>query len=426
MRFYCLILVMLFLINARVCAQYQEYARQIVHVLASDSLHGRGYVNDGDKKAADYIRKEFINVGLEPINGTYYQPFNIPINTFPDSIFLSIDGKKLNVGEDFHVLPGSPGLNGEFDIIFVKNNEIFDLEILRQKLIQSKGKVLVLDEYPDSLLDTSKQNRLNQIVQFLTRHPNNEAAATILLTSKKINWYGSQVEDANTSLYLDKASFDTSSQRLQIHLNNEFINNYQTQNIFGFLEGSKSDSVIIVMAHYDHFGRMGQALFPGANDNASGVAMMLSLAKYYSENRPTNSMLFVAFGAEELGLIGSKYFVDHPPIRLEKTKFILNFDLAGTGDDGIQVVNGSVYRSEFDRLVRLNEEYDLLPEVRIRGAACNSDHCNFDNSKISGFYIYTLGGIRAYHDIYDRAETLPLTEFEDYHTLITLFIDSMQ
>jgi Zn-dependent M28 family amino/carboxypeptidase len=131
----------------------------------------------------------------------------------------------------------------------------------------------------------------------------------------------------------------------------------------------------------------------------------------------------LAFGGEEIGLLGSKYFIEHPTFDLEKIKFYLNFDLAGTGDEGIQVVNGSVFRSQFNRMRELNAADDLLPDVKIRGAACNSDHCVFHEKNIPGFYIYTLGGIRAYHDIYDRAETLPFTEFEDYFELVVKFIE---
>jgi len=423
MRILSVLFCAILLFQALVYAQVKDYAMEVVSILASDSLAGRGFVDDGDKKAAGFIRKEFQRFGLEPIQGFYHQPFNIPINTYPDSIFLSIDGTPLEVGSDFHVSPGSPSLSGTFEVVFIEQDEIFDLEILQQKLSASRGNILVLDEYPDSLLDTQKQNRLNQIEQFLTKHPNNPAAATILLTSRKLTWFGSQIVDANPSLRVKKELLPRDAKSITLELNNEFINSYRTQNVFGMIEGTESDSTIVMMAHYDHFGKMGQAIFPGANDNASGVAMLLNLAKYYSENPPSYSMVFIAFGAEELGLIGSKYFVDNPVIDLQNIKFMLNFDLAGTGDEGIQVVNGSVYRDRFDRLVELNQEFNLLPNVRIRGAACNSDHCNFNRKEVPGFYIYTLGGIRAYHDIYDRSETLPLTEFEDYFRLMTLFID---
>ena len=78
------------------------------------------------------------------------------------------------------------------------------------------------------------------------------------------------------------------------------------------------------MAHYDHFGMMGQAIFPGANDNASGVAMLLSLAKHFKTITPKYSMLCIAFGAEELGLLGSSYFTEHPIVD-EHYKIFIEF-----------------------------------------------------------------------------------------------------
>lgn len=422
------ILILFFLFGSvpkKTNAQYIDYAKEVIHILASDTLHGRGYVNNGDGKAARFIKNEFKKLGVTAINEFYFQEFDLSINTFPDSIFLSIDDENFLVGGDFHVHPGSPSINGKFEYIFINKDEIFDPQLLSSKISKSKGKILVLEEYPDSLLDETKRKQLQQLEQFLTLHPKNPAVASIILTSKKLTWYASTFQSAIPSIYLKKEYFDPSSKLITLNISNRYIQQYKTQNVLGFLEGKHTDSLIVVMAHYDHFGMMGQAIFPGANDNASGVAMLLSLAKYYSINKPEFSIIFAAFGAEEAGLIGSKYFVDHSPIDLSAIKFVLNFDLAGTGDEGIQVVNGSVYNYQFNRLRELNQKYNLLPEVKIRGAACNSDHCNFDRIGIPGFYMYTLGGIRAYHDIYDRAETLPLTEFNDYFRLITLFLDSM-
>ncbi|MEN8203855.1 MAG: M20/M25/M40 family metallo-hydrolase, partial [Bacteroidota bacterium] len=165
--------------------------------------------------------------------------------------------------------------------------------------------------------------------------------------------------------------------------------------------------------------------FPGANDNASGIAMILNLAKHFSENPPAYSMVFMALGAEEIGLLGAKAFTEDPTFDLDRIKFLVNFDLAGTGDEGIKVVNATVHQREFDLLSVLNTEKDLLPAVSSRGPACNSDHCMFHQKGVPSFYIYTLGGIQAYHDIYDRYETLPLTEFVDYCTLMISFFDHL-
>jgi Zn-dependent M28 family amino/carboxypeptidase len=214
---------------------------------------------------------------------------------------------------------------------------------------------------------------------------------------------------------------------LEISLDNKFIEKYETQNIVGYLQGSvKPDSFIVVTAHYDHLGKMGKEIyFPGANDNASGMAMILDLASYYAKNPPKYSIVFIALSAEEVGILGAREFTEHPLIKLEKIKFLVNFDIAGTGDEGIRVVNGSVYKDKFDLLTGINTEQKLLPKVDIRGAACNSDHCLFYQKGVPCFYIYTQGGIKAYHDVYDKYETLPFTEFAHYRTLMIKFFDAL-
>jgi Zn-dependent M28 family amino/carboxypeptidase len=110
---------------------------------------------------------------------------------------------------------------------------------------------------------------------------------------------------------------------------------------------------------------------------------------------------------------------------LDKVKFMLNLDILGTGDEGITVVNGKVYQGDFDRLVALNEEHGYLKQVKIRGKAANSDHYFFTEEGVPAFFIYTMGGISAYHDVFDRAETLPLTEYEDLFRLLTEFVEGL-
>lgn len=133
----------------------------------------------------------------------------------------------------------------------------------------------------------------------------------------------------------------------------------------------------------------------------------------------------MAFGGEELGLKGSFHFVQNPLFPISNIKFLVNMDISGTGDDGIQVVNGSVYKEEFNQLVRINQNNNYLPQIKIRGAACNSDHCPFYKNGVPSFFIYTLGGIQAYHDVFDKAETLPLTAYDNYFKLLTGFVNEL-
>ncbi len=226
-----------------------------------------------------------------------------------------------------------------------------------------------------------------------------------------------------TILLIKNSSVDSlNTTRTKLNIQNKYLTNYYSQNVIGLIEGERTDSVIMVTAHYDHLGRMGsKTFFPGANDNASGVAMLLNIARHFSfSEKPPFSMVFIAFGGEEAGLLGSQYYRDRPLYPLERVKFLLNLDIVGTGDEGITVVNGKVYQKQFELLSNLNK--GLIPEIKPRGAACNSDHCPFDQVGVPNFFIYTRGGIQAYHDIYDKGNTLPLTKFEELFALIVNFL----
>jgi hypothetical protein len=424
---YFLLSFLLFLSTGKILAQSLDYAREAVNILASDSLKGRGYVENGDKLAADFIRNEFEKFGLKSFNNSYYQEFETSVNTFPNPQSVVVNGKELEAGKDYLLDPGSPSIKGTFDVITVTADEILDNAKFVNKLRVSSGQLIAVRPFDKSNFSKEQNEQLNGVINFLKYHPQNPSKGTIILTNEKLTWAGSVRQHPKPTVIIHSDSLDGSLKSLKLDIKSSFVEKYATQNVIGYVEGKNSDSTIVFIAHYDHLGMLGpDATFNGANDNASGTAMLLSLAKNYSENKPNYNTLFIAFGAEELGLIGSKYFTENPLFPLSEIKFLMNFDLAGTGDEGIQVVNGSVYIDKFDELVQINDELDLLPNVKIRGSACNSDHCMFDQQDVPGFYIYTLGGIQAYHDVYDRPETLPLTEFEDYFKLIIEFIDQLK
>ena len=102
-------------------------------------------------------------------------------------------------------------------------------------------------------------------------------------------------------------------------------------NLIGYIKG-KSENVIIISAHYDHVGINNSEIFNGADDNASGVAVILASAKYFTENKPLNTLLFVAFDAEEMGLQGAYSFLDNPPIPRELIKLNINLDMVSHND----------------------------------------------------------------------------------------------
>ncbi|NOU16227.1 MAG: M20/M25/M40 family metallo-hydrolase [Bacteroidales bacterium] len=402
-----------------------DYPKEVVKTLASPEFKGRGYVEDGNRIAANYIKDQYSQIGLNPFKKGYFQPFKIDVNTFPKSMKLAFDNSKLVAGKDFIVDPSSPSLNGEFSVYIINKQDLLDDNKVRNAIQSSTGKILIINERDFKTVKKEEKQKVEDIINFLKYSPNVPSSGTIIVTSEKLTWSTSTTQSSKPSFTVNNGYDIATLKKGKIEIDASLIK-YKTQNIIGYVEGKeKPDSFLVVLAHYDHLGKMGsETYFPGANDNSSGVAMLLTLAKHFKANPPKYSIVFIALSAEEIGIVGAKYFVDNPLFDLKKIKFLVNFDLAGTGDDGIKVVNGSVFKTYFDILTRLNEKNSYLKSVQIRGAACNSDHCLFYDKGVPSYYIYTLGGIQAYHDIYDKSETLPLTGFTNYSKLMIDFFNN--
>ncbi len=414
-----LFLTALFLLSLCSFSQ-KELAKKLIDTLASDHFYGRGYVNNGDKIAADYIAKKFKEYGALPVNGdSYFQEYAFPVNAFPGKVEITINDTVLRTGEDFIVAPNSGSAKGTFTLKRITENSFFN-EIGKDQLQNDKSYAYVIDlPKPKGREQLMSQLKLkNSIAQI---------APLFILNDSKFTW--SVAKEALPFPIIEIQSGWLENQKeVELIIENSWIESYKTQNVLGYIPAKrkcKRKKFFVFTAHYDHLGMMGQtATFNGANDNASGVAMMLTLMKYFSENKPEYSVLFIGFGAEEAGLIGSKYYVENPIIPLEKMKFLLNVDLMGTGSEGIQVVNSTEHPKEFERLKAINEKHNLLNAIKPRGKAANSDHYWFEEAGVPSFFTYTLGGVTYYHDILDRPETLPLTEFDDLHKLIVEFVNS--
>jgi aminopeptidase YwaD len=410
-------------------AQDVAYARKVVNKLASAAFKGRGYVDNGALNASNYIAEEFKRSGLIPLNeGSYFQNFNIPVNIFPGKMEVRLNGNRLIPAVDYLVDASSPAVHGRFPVVQVSQRDVINVEALLSRLKQSGPAFLFLDERPDSTLTKEMQASFHTNIQRLLSDQNSDLKGFLILTRAKLTWTTLDYQSSKPVITINKSNLDPKLvQNISIDIDASFLPEYTARNVAGMLKGSSnSDSTIVISAHYDHLGEMGkQVYFPGANDNASGTAMMLTFVKYYASHKPRYNTVFLAFSGEEIGLQGSSAFVEHPLIPLKNIKFLVNFDLAGTGDAGIKVVNGSIFRKQFDTLAQLNNESKLLSKVEIRGAACISDHFPFYLNGVPSFFIYTQGGIAAYHDIYDRPETLPLTAFGGYFKLMVKFFEAL-
>lgn len=362
-------------------AQNIPYARKIIDTLTSSHFWGRSYANEGLSKAANFIAKEFQLHGLTPVEGkSFLQQFPLSLNIFPGKMNLEINGRSLVPGKDFIISPESKGIKAKLKL-------------------GPKDSVTFVDA----------------------------DARVYLKLADKLTWSVSTHTADYTSLIVNKSSLNADPQTVKLNIENRFVSNFPSYNVCGIVKGTVNpDSLIVISAHYDHLGGMGsETYFPGANDNASGIALLLDLASYYAQNPAKYSIAFLCFSAEEAGLIGSKYFSENPLFELNKVRFLINADIVGTGEEGITVVNATEFKNEFALLNKLNDDIQGFAKVYSRGKAANSDHYWFTQKGVPSFFIYTMGGIRAYHDIYDKPDTLPLTGYDNLFRLIVRFNEGL-
>ena len=406
-------------VQAQDPASITARARQYLDTLTSPAFHGRGYVNNGQGIAADWIAKQYARIGLKPVKDNYFQPFQFNVNSFPDSIGVRIDGRMLVPGVDYLVDPSSGRAEGTYDLVHLTPADLFTTERKAMTMGVVAGKAACL-HWPKTTNPDSLQ-RFRELEADLMHY-----GPVVKVQPGKLTWSVSQEALPFPLVEVSAAAITDSSASIDLHVRNRMLARNPARNVLGMVKG-KGKGWVVVSAHYDHLGMMGpDALFPGANDNASGVAMLLSLADWFAQHPPKQNILFAAFAGEEAGLVGSEWCAVDRPIGWSAVKLMVNLDILGTGDDGITVVNSTAQQAHFDRLVALNTEKGYLKEVKPRGPACNSDHCPFVKRNVPAVFIYTLGGVAHYHDVRDKAETLPLTEFADLHALLREFIATIK
>ena len=205
------------------------------------------------------------------------------------------------------------------------------------------------------------------------------------------------------------------------------------RNVGGLLRGNDptlENEAIILSAHFDHLGVRGGRLYPGADDNASGVAMMLEVARSLVEGqeRPRRSVMFIGFDLEEDGLFGSRYFIEHPPVPLSNVRLFLTADMIGRALGGVCDPYVFVMGTEHAPALR------PWVEEAARGKAVTvgllgsdlllidrSDYGPFRTRKIP-YLFFSTGENPAYHATTDVAETLNYPKLEAISRTILDFV----
>jgi len=328
----------------------QQNLKSHIEFLADDRLEGRRAGSNGEKLAIEYLVSQFKTAGLSPAgaNGTYLQPFDIAEGKqILKSSLFSINQNRLEAGKDFFPLAYSP------------NCSVF--EAMVSPSLAEKGQPWFRD-IGDIILNNKENPHFD-----LSAELRNEIKNAAEKGAKALIFY-------NSSGLPDQVNFDSKDKSeiapipvvyLTSAAREKYMNDmsasYDTQikieigpksrkanNVAAFIN-NKADRTIVLGAHFDHLGygedgnsmlRTGEKLIHnGADDNASGTAALIELSKLLIKSKAKKSnYLFLAFSGEEMGLFGSKYFVENPTIPILSMNYMINMDMVGRLNDSSKTI----------------------------------------------------------------------------------------
>lgn len=437
-----------------------EELKAHIYYLASEELGGRKPGTEGGKKAAEYLRKHYKQIGLQPLGDNYFQFMDVTVsveagqnNSFT---FPGFSGK---LNEDFSpmIISSSDELTAPF--VFVGYGFQFENDSLSWDSYESvdvEGKwVIILRGAPEEsdAHSAGKYDNYSSIRKKALTARDNKAAGVIFVSGKIFdesdelyNIENSRKESAVgiPVIHLKRSAadmllkdFEVTIEQLEASLNDsEMPNSFEsgievsgkteivqntvpTQNIIGFIEGSDpvlKNEYVLIGGHYDHLGMGGvgsgsrrpdtSAIHFGADDNASGTAAVVEIAEKLSANKSNlkRSIIVMNFAAEEMGLIGSKFFSENPLIDLSKIKFMINLDMVGRmnpEEKAITIGGTGTAIGLADLVKEYAEKHEIKAQLSPEGYG-PSDHATFYAEDIPVLFAFT--GI---HDDYHTPADVP-------------------
>ena len=409
-----------------------------VSYLASDELMGRRGGSEYEKLAADYIVKAFERFGLDPAgtNG-YYQPFPVTLGT------RLAEGNTLSAGEqnwspaDSSILPWANSMSGDATgpLLFAGYGiHAPDANYDDWNGIDAKGAVVLILRYgPDGasnphsdfgaywpIRDKMKQAVANGAAAVLISLAPGEQVEDVLLPLERERMMADsdipvmQISPEVAQQLMSAAGLDlkaitqkisSSKKPSSISTNLEITvktrleaDVRESNNVIGLIRGSDPEAeTIVIGAHYDHLG-MGESgslfrgpvpkIHNGADDNASGTAGLLELAEYFAVNKPRHSILFMGFGSEEMGLLGSDYYVNHPTVAMDKKRAMINMDMIGRMTDKKLLIFGVGSSADWEQTLT-EANADSLDLRLVPDGTGASDHTSFYNKGIPVLHYFT-------------------------------------
>ncbi|MCQ2178091.1 MAG: M28 family peptidase [Bacteroidales bacterium] len=414
-RFYFALAAVAVLSVCPVHGQNPELFRKITAELSSAKYQGRGYARDGVIKAGNYIARQFEKVGVDEVG---LQPFTLDINTFPGKMKMSVDGVKLRPGEDFSVREYCPGVHCKAPLYYIDTLNYNPERIFADLSAPENAGCMVVCDFWFTYRHHADFKKMES-----SSCANTGMIYTWDSPLKFYKAYGERVAEKPTVWV--GPDFPKGARSVDLDIDNLFLKEYRTANVIARIEGARHDSCYVFTAHYDHLGNLGRGLYyPGANDNASGTAGIITLAEYYAQNRPGFDMYFVAFSGEDANLRGSTWFVNHPSMPLGSIKYLFNLDMIGDNNP-VQYCEVSGPGAEgFAQMLEINAAGGLFKDLNRGELAANSDHWPFAQKGVPCILFENEGGdaFQYYHTSGDDMSTMRMETYEPLFRLITEFI----
>ncbi len=440
---------------------FRESFLQHIKYLSSDDLKGRGNGTPELNQAAQYIAEHFMDSGLEgPYDGEYFQEFDVPTGFIigPENMVTFFEAPNqplhLRFGEDYHPVRYQEGFLPVAAPLVFTGFGISAPELGYDDYagVDVEGKIVLVYEHEPqehSLTSVFDGNRLSSYsdLEYKAREAVERGALGLILLPDNFNHYrdpgslpkaelenlglnvirlsptwaerlieaaGQNVRQVRRSINRDLIpnSFPMRSIQAVVRIDVTVIRK-TVRNVVGILPG-ENDSVLVIGAHYDHLGLGGlHSLAPeasgqihnGADDNASGVAGLLELSRWFAGYRPQHTLVFIAFAGEELGLLGSTYYTQTPVFPLQHTVAMLNMDMIGWSL-GELLVGGVGTALEFRKVLETAQEQSDLHFRFAETPRASSDHMAFSHHEIPVLFFFS--GLHAdYHrpgDDWERIE----------------------
>jgi len=414
-RLTAVLLVLLFCFGTAEAQDLPRY-KKIVKQLSSAKYQGRGYARDGVRKAGQYIAKEFEKSGVDEVT---LQPFTLDINTFNGAMQMWADGRKLVPGIDFSMREYSPGVHGEFPVYHVDTLNFDEEKLFADLAKPENANCLVCCEFWFTYKHRAAFAKLQKAGACTNAGLLYEWTSPI----KFYKAYGEKVVDKPIIWVTPEAIKGVKSVKLNV--DNEFLKAYETENVIAKVEGRRHDGCYVFTAHYDHLGNLGRKVYyPGANDNASGTAALITLAAYYAQNRPEYDIYFIAFSGEDANLRGSTWFAEHPVVPLDQIRYLFNLDMIGD-DNPVQYCEVSeAGMAKYPIFEKLTREQGLFKALNRGELAANSDHYPFALRGVPCIFLENEDGsaFPYYHTPNDNMKTIKFDSYIPVFQLVTGFI----